>query len=310
MLPNTTNAIYLANPRYLTELCDELGEVNSIVENLVFSPVIKHDICFARDIWLEPQIIAFESISEAVKLLRTAGKFWYLYPLENVRRSRLIEAELRKLPPLAHAFPITEPIPNIGCFTLLDKNTLVFSAKRWKKSPLGDFQFIEDKTNPPNRAYLKLWEALSLCDNYPCVGQTAIDLGASPGGWTYVMQTFGTRVTAVDKAELEPDIAKLPGVTFLQQSAFALNPHDFAEPIDWLLCDVACYPQRTYDLIMQWIQSGKAKQFIFTIKLQGQTDLEIVEKFKQIPGGRVIHLFYNKHEATFFYPAPTQLHIG
>jgi 23S rRNA (cytidine2498-2'-O)-methyltransferase len=305
MLTNETiNAIYLADPRYLTELCEEVGEVTAVVENLVFSPLVKPDIAFALDVWFEPVIVNFDSISQAVKLLRAAGKFWYLYPLENIRRSHLIESELRKLPSLAQEFPVLTAIPPIGCFTLLDKNTLVYSSKRWKKPPLGNFQFIEDKLNPPNRAYLKLWEALSLCDSYPRPGETAMDLGASPGGWTYVMQTFGTKITAVDKAALAPEIGALPNVSFLQQSAFALNPLDFETPIDWLLCDVACYPERTFDLIMQWINSGKAKKLIFTIKLQGKTDLETLEKFKNIQGGRVIHLFYNKHEATFFYPAP------
>jgi 23S rRNA (cytidine2498-2'-O)-methyltransferase len=298
------NAIYLADPRYLIELCDELGEVTDVVENLVFSPVVKTDICFALDVWFEPVIANFESISQAVKLLRAAGKFWYLYPLENVRRSHLIESELRKLPPQAQTFPVTTPIPDIGCFTLLDKNTLVYSAKRAKRPPLGNYQFIEDKLNPPNRAYLKLWEALTLTGTYPTPGEIAIDLGASPGGWTYVMQTFGTKVIAVDKAPLEPNIGKLRNVSFLQQSAFALEPQSFAEDIDWVLCDVACYPERTYDLIMKWIASGKAKKLIFTIKLQGKTDLEVLQKFKEIPGGRVMHMFYNKHEATFFYPAP------
>ena len=304
LMNDTVNAIYLADPRYLTELCEELGEVSAVVENLVFSSVLKPDICFALDIWYNPVIVKFESISEAVKLLRAAGKFWSLYPLENIRRSQLIAGELRKLPALAQTFPVTTAIPPIGCFTLLDKNTLVYSHARWKQPPGGDYQFIEDKLNPPNRAYLKLWEALTLTGAYPVPGETAIDLGASPGGWTYVMQTFGTAVTAVDKAALEPKIAKLPKVSFLQQSAFALDPTTFADPIDWVLCDVACYPERTYALIMQWINSGKAKKMIFTIKLQGKTDLTTLEKFKQIPGGRVIHLFYNKHEATFFYPAP------
>jgi 23S rRNA (cytidine2498-2'-O)-methyltransferase len=300
----TTNAIYLADPRYLIELCDELGDITDVIENLVFSPLIKNDISFALDVWFEPVIVNFESISQAVKLLRAAGKFWYLYPLENIRRSHLIESELRKLPALEQYFPVTTPIPDIGCFTLLDKNTLLYSTKRWKRPPLGNYQFIEDKLNPPNRAYLKLWEALTLTGTYPVPGETAIDLGASPGGWTYVMQTFGTKVIAVDKAPLEPRIAKLPNVTFRQQSAFALDPKTFAEPIDWVLCDVACYPERTYDLIMQWLNAGKAKNMIFTIKLQGKTDLEVLQKFKDIPGGRVIHMFYNKHEATFFYPAP------
>lgn len=299
--------IYVAKPEFIQELCEELGEVSRIAGNLVFSPRVKQDICFALDVWIEPQIIPFESISQAVRLLRGAGKYWYLNPVENVRRSHLIAAELRKLPAIDTAFPIENPLPEIGCFSLLDKNTLVYSAKRWKKAPLGDFRFIEDKKNPPNRAYLKLWEALSLLGTYPKKGETAVDLGASPGGWTYVMQTLGTSVTAVDKAELDPSISRLPRVSFLQQSAFALEPKNFEQPIDWLLCDVACYPERLYPLVKNWVDSGKAKHMIFTIKLQGKTDFAALAPFQALPGARVIHLQQNKHEVTFFYPAQDSL---
>jgi 23S rRNA (cytidine2498-2'-O)-methyltransferase len=302
------NTVYVADPLFHAELCEELEEVTASKGNLIFSPHQKN-VIFARDIWVEPQVVSFNSINDAVKILRAAGKFWFLNPLENIRRSHLIAAELRKLPSLTHTFPITEAIPEINCFSLLDKNTLVYSMRRFKKAPLGDFQFQEDKTNPPNRAYLKLWEALTLLEQYPLAGEKILDLGASPGGWTYVSQTFGGEVTAVDKAELAPHIAALPRVSFLKQSAFALSPADYPEQVDWLLCDIACYPERTYELIQQWLASGKAKKMIFTIKLQGQTDFAMLKKFQDIPQARVLHLFYNKHEATFIYPAPEHLWI-
>ncbi|MDR3477306.1 MAG: SAM-dependent methyltransferase [Gammaproteobacteria bacterium] len=301
------SAVYIAHPDFLEALCAELQDVSAVVGNIVISPHKKRDICFAADVWLEPHLVHFESISEAVKILRRAGKYWFLNPIENVRRSRLIEAELKKLPDLNHRFPLKDEIPAIGCFSLLDKNTLIYSAKRWKKPPLGDYLFQEDKKNPPNRAYLKLWEALALLNHYPKPGDTAMDLGASPGGWSYVLQSLGAKVTAVDKAPLEQKIAALPLVSFLKQSAFALDPHTLENPIDWLLCDVACYPNRTLDLVQKWIASGKAKNMIITIKLQGDTDFEILEKFQAIPNARVIHLIQNKHEATFFYPAAPHL---
>ena len=296
-------AIYIVKPEFLSELCEELDEVSNVIDDLVLSSHKKIDVCFAQDIWLEPQIIAFQSISEAVKILRQAGKFWYLHPLNQIRRSRLIESQLRKCPPLIRHFPIEEDIPLVGAFSLLDQNTLAYSVNRLKKWPQGKCLFIEDKTNPPNRAYLKLWEALTLLEKYPTAGQSALDLGASPGGWTYVMQSFGTTVTAVDKALLDPRVATLPGVRFLQQSAFALDPSTLEQTYDWVLSDIACYPDRAYALIMKWIASGKAKQMIFTIKLQGKTELSTLKQFQAIPNSRIINLFYNKHEATFFYPA-------
>lgn len=296
------SVVYVAKPEFLTELCQELGDsVVAVYGNLVFASENKN-VIFALDIWYDAAVAEFASISDAARILRQANKYWYLHPMENVRRSRLIEEQLRKLPDLERAFPIKEEIPEVGCFSLLDKNTLVYSAKRFKKWPMGVCQFIEDKINPPNRAYLKLWEALTLLGHYPTSGEIVVDLGATPGGWTYVMQSFGAHVTAVDKAPLDPHIAKLPHVSFMQESAFAINPETWDKQIDWLLCDVACYPERLYELVTNWLASGKAKQLIFTIKLQGETDFTILEKFLSIPNSRIINLFYNKHEVTLFCP--------
>ena len=288
----------------MTELCEELGDVSNVIEDLVFSSHKNLNVCFAQDIWLDPQIVTFQSISEAVKILRHAGKRWYLHPISHVRRSTLIEDQLYKYSSPIRNFPIEADIPLIGGFSLLDKNTLVYSAKRLKKWPQGKCFFIEDKINPPNRAYLKLWEALTLLEKKPISGDLALDLGASPGGWTYVMQSLGSNVTAVDKALLDPNIAKLPRVTFLQQSAFALDPSTLDQTYDWVLSDIACYPERAYSLIMKWIASGKAKQMIFTIKLQGKIELATIKQFQAIPNSHITNMFYNKHEVTFFYPAP------
>ena len=300
--PQDTAAIYISHPDFLSELHEELGDVSAVIGDLFFSTHKKPDVCFAQDIWLEPHIVTFQSISEAVNILRQAGKFWYLHTVSHSGRSKLIREQLRKYGSLIREFPIEMDIPTIGGFCLLDQNTLVYSEKRSKKWPSGVCQFIEDKTNPPNRAYLKLWEAITLLEKCPKAGDTALDLGASPGGWTYVMQSLGARVTAVDKALLDPHIASLPGVSFLQQSAFALEPATLDQTYDWVLSDIACYPERAYALIMKWIASGKAKQMIFTIKLQGKIDMNIIQQFKEIPNSSIIHMFYNKHEVTFFYP--------
>lgn len=302
-LPNNFSTVYVAKPEFIEELSEELGEVSSIMDCLIFSPHQKLDVCFALDVWLEPQLVHIQSISEAAKILRQKGKYWYLHPVTEIRRSRLIEEQLRKCPSLMSSFPLTKDIPVVGVFSLLDRNTLLYSSKRLKKWPDGQCFFIEDKVNPPNRAYLKLWEALFLLNKYPQPDETVLDLGASPGGWTYVMQSLGTQVTSVDKAELDAKIMTLPGITFLKQSAFALDPEQLTESYDWVLSDVACYPDRAYTLIKKWIASKKAKHLIFTIKLQGKTDLNTIKQFQSIPNSRILNLFYNKHEATFFYPA-------
>lgn len=300
MMDLTNNIAYVAHPDFLPNLMEELGEVSLQMGNLVFSPK-KIPACFASDIWLDTTVVNFTSISEAVRILKAANRFWYLNPINSVGRSKLIAEQLRKLPNLNNHFPMKEPMPLIGCFSLLDNNTLVYAKLRSKNPPLGDFLFVEDKVNPPNRAYLKLWEALSIF-SLPKKGEYAIDLGASPGGWSYVMQSLGVSVLAVDKAPLDEKIARLPGISFKQQSAFSIEPKDLEKPVDWLLCDVACYPERTLSLVKKWIQSGKAKKMIITIKLQGQDDLKAIAPFKEIPNSLVLHLLNNKHEVTFMYP--------
>ncbi len=299
--------IYVGKPAYIKELSQEVGSVSGIYNDLLLSPNLVKTAAFALDIWADVVISPFESISQAANLLKSAGVYWYFHPIENVRRGKLIQEQLRSLPSLESTFPLKKPLPPIGCYTLLDRHTLAYSNKRLKKWPSGHCYFIEDKVNPPNRAYLKLWEALTILDKIPQPNQTAFDLGASPGGWTYVMQALGTKVTAVDKAPLDKKIANLPNVSFLNQSAFALDPTQLDTPIDWLLSDVACYPERLYELVLKWIEAKAAKSMILTIKLQGETDFAMLDKFKALPNARVLHLFNNKHEVTFFYPATDAL---
>jgi len=162
--------------------------------------------------------------------------------------------------------------------------------------PNGEVQFVEDKSNPPNRAYLKLWEAFTVLRKYPQAGEICLDLGASPGGWSWVLATLGARVIAVDKAPLDAKIAALPTVEWRGQSAFALEP---GEKIDWLFSDIACYPERLLTLVERWLASGTVRNFVCTLKFQAQTDHATAAQFAAIPGAKLFHLHHNKHELTF-----------
>jgi hypothetical protein len=108
--------------------------------------------------------------------------------------------------------------------------------------------FVEDRSGPPSRAYLKLWEALTRLGRYPKPGESCIDLGASPGGWTWVIQSLGAHVIAVDKAPLDPAVVALTNVEVREQSAFALTPDEIG-PVDWLFSDIICYPERLLRLV-------------------------------------------------------------
>lgn len=75
----------------------------------------------------------------------------------------------------------------MGSYTLLAPDRLLYAARCDSARPNGVYDFIENKAEPPSRAYLKLWEALTRLGEMPRPGQTCLDLGACPGGWTWVL---------------------------------------------------------------------------------------------------------------------------
>jgi 23S rRNA (cytidine2498-2'-O)-methyltransferase len=113
-----------------------------------------------------------------------------------------------------------------------------------------------------------------------------------------VLQRLGARVIAVDKAALDPRIAALPCIEIRKVSAFALDPIELG-PIDWLFSDVVCYPQRLLTLIEKFLAAGTVRNFVCTIKFQGETDFATQTRFGQIPGATLLHLHNNKHELTW-----------
>lgn len=128
-------------------------------------------------------------------------------------------------------------------------------------------------------------------------------MGASPGGWTWVLCKLKAKVLAIDKAPIDINLSNLFDlnkdlVEFRKQDIFNLKWEEFLE-IDWLFCDVICYPKKLYDFLSETISKGRVKNFVCTIKFQGDTDFEIIKKFESIPNSRLFHLYSNKHELTW-----------
>src|SRR6516165_6647926 len=113
----------------------------------------------------------------------------------------------------------------LGSWTLLDAETMLAAPRCTSAFPNGEIHFVEDHSGPPSRAYLKLWEALTVIGCRPGPGERCLDLGSSPGGWSWALQRLGAHVVSVDKAPLAPDIARLSEIEHRLESAFALDPH-------------------------------------------------------------------------------------
>jgi 23S rRNA (cytidine2498-2'-O)-methyltransferase len=257
---------------------------------------------WAANIWHDCVELPVASIGSAAKALRDIQRNWAMYAPVHHRRAALIQERLPHVSAKPIVFPAAAPTAPLGSWTLLAPDRLLAAARCSSPFPNGEVQFVEDKTGPPNRAYLKLWEALVRLRGWPQPGQRCLDLGASPGGWTWVLAKLGASVTAIDKAPLDPRIAAMPGVSWRGESAFALDPESVG-PVDWLFSDVIAYPARLLRLVERWRESGLAKNFVCTIKFQGETDHEAAASFAAIPGAQVLHLHHNKHELTFMLTA-------
>jgi 23S rRNA (cytidine2498-2'-O)-methyltransferase len=292
-----------------------------------------------QNAWLNPVKIEFDSVNEAAAALRRIQRNWCFSPCGGqFRRGALIESRLPAVYRKPRPFPWLLPDSPMGAWTLLDAHTMIAASECSSPFPGGVIEFEEDKLGPPSRAYLKLWEALVRLRRWPGPGERCLDAGASPGGWTWALARLGAEVIAVDRAPLDPKLAAMqgaaegttstPALRFIKHDAFTLKPEDIG-PLDWLFCDVICYPRRLYEWIEKWLASGLCKNFVCTIKMQGKagaaapasapaaasapasaaagpeagspggTDFDTPRRFAAIPGSQVVHLYHNKHELTW-----------
>jgi len=288
---------YLAFKEFSKELETELTDKKAITDRLFISEKLQNPL-WAQVIWSDVETLEIASIGEAVKALKTRGKWWSLLPNEHHRRAQLIQDQLPKYKILPLEFLGKTPDQPMGAWTMLDKNKILIAPTTSSPFPNGEIQFNEDKENPPSRAYLKLWEVFTVLKVKPAKGERCIDLGSCPGGWTWVLQQVGAKVISVDKAPLAPNVAKLANIEYLKKDAFTLKPQDIG-PVDWLFSDIICYPARLLELVNEWRASGLCKNFVCTIKFQGETDWETLKKFENIANSRIIHLVHNKHEVTW-----------
>lgn len=291
---------YLAAEGFEAQLRVELGE-RIVAEHgrLMICDGDATAAAWAANIWQAPQEIEIASIGDAASKLRAIQRNWSLYTPEHFRRARLIAEKLPHVSARPIVFPQPAPVAPLGSWTLLAPDRLLVSAQCSSPFPNGEIEFVEDREGPPNRAYLKLWEALTRMRAYPQTGETCLDLGASPGGWTWVLAKLGAKVIAIDKSPLDPRIAAMPGVEWRQDSAFALEPASFGR-IDWLCCDVICYPARLLKMVQRWLEQGTVRNFVCTLKFQGETDHDTARAFAAIPRSQLFHMHHNKHELTWW----------
>lgn len=122
----------------------------------------------------------------------------------------------------------------------------------------------------PSRSTLKLEEAWHQFiprgdwETRLAPGMTAVDLGASPGGWTWQLVNRHMRVTAVDNGPMDPVLMESGLVEHLRVDGFAFRPR---RPVDWMVCDIVEKPARNAALLETWIGEGLCREAVVNLKL-------------------------------------------
>ncbi|WP_395736081.1 SAM-dependent methyltransferase [Prosthecobacter sp.] len=167
--------------------------------------------------------------------------------------------------------------------------------------PRGEVPLADDKS-APSRAFTKLVESEQRLGRRIERGQTCVDLGASPGSWSYVPIQRGASVIAIDRSELREDLMRNPRLHFEVADAFKYKP---PHTVDWLVCDVIAAPQRSIDLLLEWLREKRMCNFIVTIKFKGHEEYPLLDILKReapplCAEFHLVRLCANKNEVCAF----------
>ncbi len=164
-----------------------------------------------------------------------------------------------------------------------------------------------------SRAGAKAAEALHYLKMHrpePAAGSHWLELGASPGGMTSELLKRGYRVTAVDRAALDPRLDRAQGLKFFRGDVSRFVPEKGAK-YEAILCDMNGSPRDAISQIARLSVLLKAGGIvIFTLKTTGADSIPAIEILRkdvlaiaEKAGLSLLaetHLTYNRQEFTLF----------
>ncbi len=156
------------------------------------------------------------------------------------------------------------------CFVAGDHALLASSDQKDSSPwPLG-VPRLRQLSEAPSRSALKLEEALLTLlteaerEKLVVPGMKAVDLGAAPGGWSWVLARQHVRVTAIDNGPLAESALATGLVEHIRADGFRWQP---PKPVDWLVCDMVESPRKVAGRIAEWFANRWCKRAIFNLKL-------------------------------------------
>jgi 23S rRNA (cytidine2498-2'-O)-methyltransferase len=174
---------------------------------------------------------------------------------------------------------------------------------------------LRQSSEAPSRSALKLEEALLTLlepaerERLLKPGMRAADLGASPGGWSWVLAKQHVRVLAVDNGPMAESALATALVEHVRADGFSWKP---PQAQDWLVCDMVESPRRVAARMAEWFAHGWCKHAIFNLKLPMKKRWDetrgCLEAFEAQAGRPLVvrarQLYHDREEVTVFATDP------
>lgn len=133
----------------------------------------------------------------------------------------------------------------------------------------------------------------------------AVDIGASPGGWTSFLLERGVHVTAIDPALMHESLRKHPNLRILRKNAGEVKFSD--NEFDLLVCDMSWSPKLMAKLVTGLLHGltpgGTA---VVTVKLMHKKPMALIKEViamfesQRMQVQRAKQLFHNRDEITLY----------
>ncbi|WP_379151870.1 SAM-dependent methyltransferase [Paenibacillus sp. sgz5001063] len=135
--------------------------------------------------------------------------------------------------------------------------------------------------------------------------RNAVDIGASPGGWTSFLLERGLKVTAIDPALMHESLRKNPSLKILRKNAGEVKFSD--NEFDLLVCDMSWSPKLMAKLVTGLLHSlSPGGTAIVTVKLMHKKPLAVIKEIiamfesERMQIQRSKQLFHNRDEITLY----------
>jgi 23S rRNA (cytidine2498-2'-O)-methyltransferase len=252
----------------------------------------------------------FQTVPEVVGLGRRASGVEKAF-------DELLRKKLNRIAKLATPDLPRGAGPARGLFVFFADFGRVFAAR---EAMLGGQRRMADDDAAPSRSYLKVEEAYIVLGREPAEGETVVDLGAAPGGWSYSAAKRGAKVIAVDNGPLKGGALNHPLIEHRLEDAFKFAP-SFAKAMadksegmaaqgpvyDWLFCDLVEEPHHVMqNIAAPWLANGWCRRFVINLKFGHVDSIALLREIRaaESPFARhgrnlhIRHLYHDREEFT------------